>query len=66
MLTYADVCGRMLTPTGSFLLTTLSSTNARLFEEGGEPKLLANGSLTFRLRPLQVGVSKLLVYEALS
>ena len=28
-----------------------------MFEEGGEPQVLPNGTLTFRLRPLQVCVS---------
>ena len=42
----------------SFAVEQVSSTNSMLFEPGAAPAIAPNGTLTFRLRPLQYGISR--------
>jgi hypothetical protein len=41
-----------------FALQQVESTNALLFEENGMPEIAPNGTLSFRLRDMQYGVSR--------
>ena len=47
------ICQRL-----SFIVHQVSTTNHHLFESGGAPAVLPNGTLSFRLRPLEHGISR--------